>query len=89
MLKALSWCSFYLITCGRDPHHETKVRLEKLTEVDQERRGYHRLAAKGLMSDEELYEGLAELLETRGTAEQEHTALRGHQERVEAPERDK
>ena len=36
------------------PHHETKVWLEKLIEVDQERRGYHRLAAEGLMSDEEL-----------------------------------
>jgi hypothetical protein len=41
------------------PHHETKVWLEKLIEVDQERRGYHRLAAEGLMSDEELYEALA------------------------------
>lgn len=70
------------------PHHETKVWLEKLIEVDQERRVYHRLAAEGLMSDEELYEALAELLETRETVERELTALRGHQERVEAPKRD-
>jgi hypothetical protein len=42
-----------------------KVWLEKLTEVDQERRAYQRLAAKGRMTDHGLDEELAELAETR------------------------
>jgi hypothetical protein len=72
-----------------DPHQETKAWLEKLAEVDRERHGYHRLAAKGRMTDQELDEALAELDETRDTAERELAAMRGHQERVEALERDK
>jgi site-specific DNA recombinase len=39
-----------------DPEQETKTWLEKLAEVDQERRGYLRLAAKGVLTDEELDE---------------------------------
>lgn len=72
-----------------DPHQETKVWLEKLAEVDRERRGYHRLAAKGRMTDEELGKVLAELDKTRETAERELAAMRGHQEHLEALERDK
>jgi hypothetical protein len=42
-----------------------KVWLEKLTEVDQERRAYQRLAAKGRMTDHGLDGELAELAEIR------------------------
>ena len=48
-----------------DPDQEAKVWLEKLTEVDQERRAYQRLAAKGRMTNHELDGELAELAETR------------------------
>ena len=47
-----------------DPDQEAKVWLEKLTEVDQERRAYQRLAAKGRMTDNGLDGELAELAET-------------------------
>ncbi len=51
-----------------DPDSEVKVRLDKLAEADEERRGYQRLAAKGLMTEEELDKALAELDETHETA---------------------
>jgi hypothetical protein len=41
-----------------DPECEAKAWLDKLPETDRERRGYQRLAAKGLVSDEELDEAL-------------------------------
>ena len=72
-----------------DPTRDTKAWLEKLAEVEHERRGYQRLAAKGRMTEAELDGALAELEETRETAERELTALRGHRERVEELERDK
>jgi site-specific DNA recombinase len=72
-----------------DPTREAKTWLEKLAEVDQERRGYQRLAAKGHMTDEELNEALLELEDTRQTAERELEALRHRQEEVEALERDR
>ena len=59
-----------------DPDQEAKTWLEKLSEVDQERRGYLRLAAKGVLADEELDEALAELEETRETAERELRAIK-------------
>src|SRR5918998_1220825 len=68
---------------------DAKVWLEKLTQVDQERRSYQRLAAKGHMTDEELDEELAELAETRKIAERELEALRGRRERIEEMERDR
>ena len=43
-----------------DPTRDTKVWLEKLAEVERERRGYQRLAAKGRMTETELDEALAE-----------------------------
>jgi hypothetical protein len=52
-----------------DPDREAKVWLDKLAEVDQERRGYLRLAAKGRMTDEDLDEALAELEEARKAAQ--------------------
>jgi uncharacterized protein (DUF3084 family) len=72
-----------------DPDQEAKMWLEKLTQVDQERRSYQRLAAKGHMTDEELDEELAELAETRKIAERELEALRGRRERIEEMERDR
>jgi hypothetical protein len=73
-----------------DPKQEAKVWLEKLSETDQERRGYLRLAAKGHMADEELDEALAELEDARQTAENELRALRGPQEGIlDQLERDK
>src|SRR5215211_5137895 len=72
-----------------DPDQEAKTWLEKLSEVDQERRGYLRLAAKGVLADEELDEALAELEETRETAEQELRAISARRETLEKLERDK
>ena len=42
--------------------------LERLAEIDQERRGYLRLAAKDRLTDEELDEVLADLEDARETA---------------------
>jgi site-specific DNA recombinase len=72
-----------------DPDQEAKTWLEKLSEVDQERRGYLRLAAKGRLTDEELDEALAELEDARETAEKELRAVRARREVLEALERDK
>ena len=72
-----------------DPTREAETWLEKLAEVDQERRGYQRLAAKGHMTDEELNKALLELEETRQTAERELEALRHRHEELEALERDR
>jgi hypothetical protein len=72
-----------------DPEAEAKHWLEKLSEVDEERRGFLRLAAKGRITDEELDEELAALEETRRTAERELKALRGQEERLEQMERDR
>jgi len=49
---------------GRDPERDAGVWSRKMTEV--ERRGYHRLAAKGHMTDQELVAALSELNEIRG-----------------------
>jgi DNA-binding phage protein len=72
-----------------DPEREARAWLNKLTEVDQERRGYQRLAAKRRMTDEELDEALVELEEARKTAERELETLRGHREEAEELERDR
>jgi multidrug resistance efflux pump len=72
-----------------DPDQEAKTWLEKLAEVDQERRGYLRLAAKGHMTDDELDEVLADLDDTREAAEQELQAIQARREVIEQLERDK
>lgn len=71
------------------PHHETKVWLEKLAEVDRMRSGYQEMAAKGLMTFEELGAMLEELANTRSIATRELEVLRSHRERIEGLERDK
>ena len=63
--------------------------MEKLSEIDEERRGFLRLAAKGRITDQELDEELAALEETRRTAERELKDLRRQKERVEQMEQDR
>jgi site-specific DNA recombinase len=72
-----------------DPEHEAKAWLERLAELDQERRGYLKLAATGRMSEEELDEALADLEETRRTAERELEAIGGRREEIEELERNR
>jgi site-specific DNA recombinase len=72
-----------------NPDREAASWLERLSEVEQERRGYLRLAAKGHMTDEELDEELAELEEIRRAAERELRAIQGRIEALEELERDR
>src|SRR5918994_2688705 len=72
-----------------DPDQEVKSWHAKLCEVDQERRGYLRLAAKGRLTDEELDEALAELEDIRETAEKELRARSTRREVLENLERDR
>ena len=72
-----------------DPDSEVKMWHEKLAEVDEERRGYQRLAAKGLMTDEELDRALAELEQTHGTARRELESLSQRREKIVELERDR
>ncbi len=71
-----------------DPQEAQRVWLQKLSEVEEERRGYQRLAARGKMTDAEFDEALAELEETRQTADRELENLRGRTSRIEELERD-
>src|SRR5215212_8124308 len=68
-----------------DPEAEAKHWLEKLSEIDEERRGFLRLAAKGRITDEEV----AALEETRRTAERDLKDLRQHEELVGQMEQDR
>jgi flagellar motility protein MotE (MotC chaperone) len=68
---------------------EAKVWLDKLAEADEERRGYQRLAAKGLMTDGELNRALAELEETHETARRNLESLSQRREKIVELERDK
>jgi hypothetical protein len=72
-----------------DPEREAKAWLQKLSEIDQERRGYLRLAAKGYITDDELDEILAELEDTREAAEKELQSIRARRVVLEELERDK
>ena len=74
---------------GRDPQRDAQFWLKKITEAEVERRGYHRLAVKGHMTDEELATALAELDEIRETAEHELEAVRARGEALERLERDR
>jgi site-specific DNA recombinase len=60
----------------RDPERDAEFWSRKISEVEVERRGYHRLAVKGHMTDEELTAALAEVDETRETAVRELEAAR-------------
>jgi flagellar motility protein MotE (MotC chaperone) len=72
-----------------DPDREAKTWLEKLAEVSRMRSSYQEMAAKELITFEELEEKLQDLEEIRKTAERELEMLRRHRERVEQLERGK
>lgn len=76
-------------TLRGDPEREAKVWLDKLAKADEERRGYQRLAAKGLMTDGELSRALAELEETHETARRNLQSLSQRREKIVELERDK
>ncbi len=59
-----------------DPNRKARVWAEKLTEADRMRAGYQELAAKGLMTLEELGARLEELENTRRSAMHELNAIR-------------
>jgi DNA repair exonuclease SbcCD ATPase subunit len=73
----------------RDPEREAKFWSKKIVEIEVERRGYQRLAVKGHMTDEELAAELAELDETRETAERELEAARARSETLERLQHDR
>jgi site-specific DNA recombinase len=72
-----------------DPDREAKVWLDKLASLDQERRGYLKLAATGRMSNEDLDEALAEVEEAWKAAQRELETLKHRRERIGQLERDK
>ena len=72
-----------------DPAAETRYWLDKLPEVDEERRGFLRLAAKGRITEGELDEELARLVDTRKAAVRELEGLQRQTERLEQMERDR
>jgi site-specific DNA recombinase len=74
---------------GRDPGRDAEFWSRKMTEVEVERRGYHRLAAKGHMTDEELAAALSELDEVRETAERELETARTRGEALKRLEHDR
>jgi site-specific DNA recombinase len=74
---------------GRDPGKDAEIWSSKITEVEVERRGYHRLAAKGHMTDEELAAALSELDEIRETAERELETARARGEALRRLEHDR
>jgi site-specific DNA recombinase len=74
---------------GRDPGRDAEFWSRKMTEVEVERRGYHRLAAKGHMTDEELVTALSELDEVRVTAERELETARARGEALRRLEHDR
>src|ERR687890_666763 len=77
------------IDAGRDPGRDAEFWSRKMTEVEVERRGYHRLAAKGHMTDEELAAALSELDEVRETAERELETARARGEALKRLEHDR
>lgn len=72
-----------------EPERSAKAWADTLVEVQEERRGYLRLAAKGRMTDEDLDVALAELEEARRAAKRGLAAAEGRRERIEQLERDK
>jgi hypothetical protein len=73
----------------RNPDAEIRMWLSRIAEADNMRGGYQELAAKGLMTFEELGEKLAQLEDDKRTAERELASLRNRRETVEGLERNK
>ena len=72
---------------GRDPGRDAECWSKRMAEV--ERRGYHRIAAKGHMSDEELTAALLDLDEAREAAERELENARARGETLRRLEHDR
>ncbi len=72
-----------------DPEKEAKAWADKLVEVDRMRSGYQELAAKGLMTFDELGERLSRLEEDHRAAYVGLEATRRRRETLEALERDR
>ena len=66
-----------------NPQRELELWHERLREAERMRSGYQDLAARGLLTYEELGSKLAALEETRETAHRELEALRGRREELE------
>ena len=62
---------------------------KRMAEAEAERRGYHRLAARGHMSDEELAAALSDLDESREAAERELETARARGETLRRLEHDR
>jgi site-specific DNA recombinase len=72
-----------------DPGREAKVWHEKLQEANRMRSGYQDLAARGLLTYEELGVKLAALEETRTLARRELESLKERRERLESLKQDR
>ena len=72
-----------------EPDKEAKLWADKLAEVERKRARYQEMAAADLITFDELRARLAELDETRQTAEGELTALHNRQEYINQLERDR
>jgi len=72
-----------------DPEAQTKIWLDKLAEVNRKRARYQQMAAEDLISFEELRARIAELEETRKTAEHELRSLQYRREQIRQLEVDK
>ena len=72
-----------------DPDREAKLWHEKLQEADRMRSGYQDLAARGLLTYEELGVKLAALEETRTLARRELESLKDRRERLESLKQDR
>jgi site-specific DNA recombinase len=72
-----------------DPSKDAKLWAEKLVEVDRKRAKYQEAFAADAMTLPELKAYLAQLDETRKTAEHELEAIRGHEEYVRTLEADR
>jgi hypothetical protein len=76
-------------TSRGDPDREAKLWHEKLQEAERMRSGYQDLAARGLLTYEELGEKLAALEETRSVARQELESLKGRRASLDDLKRDR
>ena len=73
--------------CG-DPEREARMWMDKLAETDRMRAGYQELAAKGLMTFEELGAKLKELEDIRQVTQGELETLEGKRYELRELERD-
>ncbi|HEV2092049.1 MAG TPA: hypothetical protein VGR18_02660 [Rubrobacter sp.] len=77
------------MSVGRDPGRDAEFWSKRMAEAEVERRGYHRLAARGHMSDEELTAALSDLDEAREAAERELETARARGEALRRLEHDR